>query len=101
MAEQRGGRPIAASQRPTGGDKAFGAKKQYFRRKRVARISDKRIDEIDYKNTDLLRSFLTERGKIIPRRITGVSCRVQRRVTEAIKQARNICLLPMGGGQGF
>ena len=60
----------------------------------MARISDKRIDEIDYKNIDLLRSFLTERGKIIPRRITGVSQRVQRRVTEAIKQARNICLIP-------
>jgi small subunit ribosomal protein S18 len=97
MAEGKGGRPIAASQRPTGGDKAFGAKKGYFRRKRVARISDKRIDEIDYKNLDVLRSFLTERGKIIPRRITGVSQRVQRRVTEAIKQARNIALLPMGG----
>ena len=75
----------------------MGAKKGYFRRKRVARISDKRIDEVDYKNLDVLRSFLTERGKIIPRRITGVSQRVQRRVTEAIKQARNIALLPMGG----
>lgn len=88
------GRPIAASQRPTGGDKAAVGKKQYFRRKRVARISDKRIDEIDYKNVDLLRQFVTERGKIVPRRISGVSYRVQRRLTEAIKQARNIALLP-------
>lgn len=98
MAEPRsgGGKPIAASQRPTGGDKAMGGKKQYFRRKRVARISDKRVDEIDYKNTDLLRQFLTERGKVVPRRISGVSARVQRRICKAIMQARNIALLPFG-----
>lgn len=89
-----GGRPVPASQRPTGGDKAVGGKKQYFRRKRVARISDKRIDEVDYKNIELLRQFVTERGKIVPRRISGVSYRVQRRLNEAIKQARNIALLP-------
>jgi small subunit ribosomal protein S18 len=84
--------------RPTGTDKAvITGKKQYFRRKRVARISDKRIDEIDYKNLDLLRGFVTERGKIIPRRITNVSARVQRRVTEEIKRARNIALLPFVG----
>lgn len=96
MADQprTSGRPVAASQRPTGGDKAVATKKQYFRRKRVARISDKRIDEIDYKNVDLLRQFVTERGKITPRRISGVSYRVQRRLSEAIKQARNIALLP-------
>jgi small subunit ribosomal protein S18 len=100
MAEQRGGRPIAASQRPTGGDKAVVTqKKQYFRRKRVARISDKRIDEIDYKNIELLRQFVTERGKIVPRRISGVSYRVQRRLSEAIKQARNIALLPFAAEQ--
>lgn len=94
---QRGGRPIAASMRPTGTDKAVVAKKQFYRRKRVARVPDKRIDEIDYKNLDLLRSFITERGKIIPRRITNVSARVQRRVTEEIKRARNIALLPFAG----
>jgi small subunit ribosomal protein S18 len=99
MPEGKGGRPIAASQRPTGGDKALGSKKQFFRRKRVARLSDKRLDEIDYKNTDLLRSFITERGKIVPRRISGVSQRVQRRICEAIKQARSIALLPFADGQ--
>lgn len=93
----RGGRPIAASMRPTGTDKAVGGKKQYFRRKRVARVPDKRIDEIDYKNLDVLRMFITERGKLIPRRITNVSARVQRRVTEEVKRARNIALLPFAG----
>jgi small subunit ribosomal protein S18 len=97
MAEGRGGRPIAASMRPTGTDKAVIGKKQYFRRKRIARIPDKRIDEIDYKNLDLLRSFITERGKIMPRRISNVSARVQRRITEEIKRARNIALLPFAG----
>lgn len=97
MAEGRGGRPIAASMRPTGGDKAVIGKKQYFRRKRIARIPDKRIDEIDYKNIDLLRGFITERGKIMPRRISNVSARVQRRITEEIKRARNIALLPFAG----
>lgn len=94
MAEQRGGRPIAANSRPTGGDKAVVSKKQYYRRKKVARLSDKRLDEIDYKNIDVLRSFITDRGKIVPRRISGVSQRVQKRICEAIKRARNIALLP-------
>lgn len=94
MAEQRGGRPIAANSRPTGGDKAVVSKKQYYRRKKVARLSDKRLDEIDYKNIEVLRSFITDRGKIVPRRISGVSQRVQKRICEAIKRARNIALLP-------
>src|SRR3712207_241509 len=98
MGDQKS-RPIAATQRPTGGDKGAATKKQNFRRKRVARLSDKRMDEIDYKNIDLLRQFVTERGKIVPRRISGVSYRVQRRLTEAIKQARNIALLPFATGQ--
>ena len=69
-------------------------RKQYLRRKRVARISDKRIGEVDYKNVDLLRTFLTERGKIIPRRISGSCARHQRDLTHAIKRARTVALLP-------
>jgi small subunit ribosomal protein S18 len=95
MAEERkGGRPIAASQRPTGGDKAFGAKKQYFRRKKVCRFCVEKIDDINYKDVRMLNSFISERGKITPRRITGVCAPHQRRLSEAIKQARNIALLP-------
>lgn len=97
MQPRSGGRPMSANARPTGGDKAVMAKKQYFRRKRVARLSDKRLDEIDYKNVDLLKQFITDRGKIVPRRISGVSQRVQRRICEAIKRARNIALLPFAG----
>src|SRR6516165_12392887 len=95
MAEQRtgGGRPVAASQRPTGGDKAIAAKKQYFRRKKVCRFCVDKIDDINYKDTRMLSSFISERGKITPRRITGVCAPHQRRLSEAIKQARNIALM--------
>ena len=94
MPESKGGRPVAASQRPTGGDKAIAAKKQYFRRKKVCRFCVERIDDINYKDVKLLMSFISERGKITPRRITGVCAPHQRRLSEAIKQARNIALVP-------
>ncbi len=92
--ERRGGRPIAASQRPTGGDKAMGGKKQYFRRKKVCRFCVDKIDDINYKDTRLLGSFISERGKITPRRISGVCAPHQRWLADAIKQARNIALIP-------
>ena len=95
MAEQRGGRPIAASQRPTGGDKAIATgKKQYFRRKKVCRFCVDKVDDINYKDVKLLSSFISERGKITPRRISGVCTPHQRQLTSAIKRARNIALLP-------
>jgi small subunit ribosomal protein S18 len=94
MAEQKGGRPISASMRPTGGDKAIATKKQYFRRKKVCRFCVEKIDDINYKDVRLLTNFLAERGKITPRRISGVCAPHQRRLSEAIKQARNIALLP-------
>ena len=95
MPEQRSGRPIAASQRPTGSDKAIATgKKQYFRRKKVCRFCVERIDDINYKDVRMLSSFISERGKITPRRISGVCTPHQRRLAEAIKQARNIALIP-------
>jgi small subunit ribosomal protein S18 len=98
MAEQKSGRPIAASQKPTGTDKAIATgKRQYFRRKKVDRICLEKIDYIDYKDVKLLSQFLTERGKIIPRRISGLNAQNQRRITEAIKIARIMALLPFVG----
>ena len=95
MAEQKGGRPIAASQRPTGGDKAAAVgKKQYFRRKKVCRFCVEKIDDINYKDVRMLQAFIAERGKIVPRRISGVCAPHQRRLTDAILKARNIALLP-------
>jgi small subunit ribosomal protein S18 len=95
MADGKGSRPIAASQRPTGGDKAIATgKKQYFRRKKVCRFCVEKIDDINYKDVRVLNNFISERGKITPRRISGVCTPHQKRLTEAIKQARNIALLP-------
>ena len=64
------------------------------RRRRVSRISADKIDSIDYKDVKLLLSFIAENGKIMPRRLTGVTAWQQRKITEAIKRARNIALLP-------
>lgn len=62
-----------------------------FSRRRMATIQ---IDErIDYKNVDLLRQFLTEEGKILPRRMTGLTAKQQRSISKAIKQARIMALL--------
>jgi len=100
MAETRGGRPIAASQRPTGGDKAIATgKKQYFRRKKVCRFCVEKIDDINYKDIKMLGNFVSERVKITPRRISGVCTPHQKRLSEAIKQARNIALLPFAAAQ--
>ena len=86
---------FSAGQRPTGGDKAVATqKKAYFRRKKVCRFCVEKIDDINYKDMKLLHSFVAERGKIVPRRISGVCAPHQRRLTDAIKKARNIALLP-------
>jgi small subunit ribosomal protein S18 len=69
----------------------------YFRR-RVSPI--KPGDPIDYKDVDLLRKFVTERGKILPRRITGLTAKQQRDLTQAIKRARILALLPFINREG-
>ncbi len=100
MAEQRGGgRPVAASQQPTGTDKAVVSRKQYFRRKKVCRFCVEKVDVIDYKDMRMLNNFITERGKIVPRRLSGVCAPHQKRLSEAIKQARSIALLPYTTGR--
>ena len=69
-------------------------KRKPFLRRKVCRFcADKKID-IDYKNIKVLRYFVTERGKIIPRRISGNCAKHQRQVTIAVNRARNIALLP-------
>jgi len=64
------------------------------RRRRISRLSAEKIDYIDYKDVKLLQSFIAENGKIMPRRLTGVTSQQQRKLVEAIKRARNIALLP-------
>jgi small subunit ribosomal protein S18 len=65
-----------------------------YRRKKVCRFCTDSSLRIDYKNYRLLRSFLTERGRIIPRRISGNCAKHQRELTRAIKRARQVALLP-------
>jgi len=67
--------------------------RKYFQRRRVCRFCHEKRENIDYKDVPTLKNFLTERGKIIPRRISGNCARHQRALTTAIKQARNIALL--------
>src|SRR5512135_3845620 len=71
--------------------------RKYFRRKKVCKFCVEKIDVVNYKDVRLLSQFVAESGKIVPRRLTGVCTPHQRRLTDAIKQARNIALLPFGG----
>lgn len=65
----------------------------FVRRKKVCPLKNISIEEINYKNLRLLNKFLTERGKIIPRRVTNVSVKKQRALTDAIKMARHLALI--------
>ena len=87
-----GGRPGAG---PGSGPREGGRK--FFRRKKVCKFCVEKIDGINYKDVRLLSQFVSEAGKIVPRRLTGVCTPHQRRLADAIKQARNIALLPFGG----
>src|SRR3569833_920914 len=85
-----GGRPGG---RP-GGPGGPGGRGKFFRRKKVCKFCTEKIDAIPYRDVRLLQGFVAERGKIVPRRLFGVCTTHQRRLTRAIKQARNIALLP-------
>jgi small subunit ribosomal protein S18 len=67
--------------------------RKFFRRKKVCKFCTEKIDAISYRDVRLLQGFVAERGKIVPRRLTGVCTRHQRKVSLAIKQSRNIALL--------
>ncbi|MBF0309928.1 MAG: 30S ribosomal protein S18 [Magnetococcales bacterium] len=88
-----GGRP-----RPGGADAAGaaagGSRRPFFRRRKVCLFCADKTQLIDYKDPKLLSRFITERGKMVPSRITGVCAPHQRALARAIKRARNIALLP-------
>lgn len=67
---------------------------RYFRRRKYCRFTAEGITEIDYKDLELLKGFVTETGKIVPSRITGTKARYQRQLATAIKRARFLSLLP-------
>jgi small subunit ribosomal protein S18 len=88
----RGPRPGGRPGGGPGGGREGGRK--FFRRKKVCKFCVEKIDSVNYKDVRLLGQFVAESGKIVPRRLTGVCTPHQRRLADAIKQARNIALLP-------
>src|SRR6202142_603244 len=113
-----GGDRASSGDRPSGGgERSFGGDRErrpprpggpggpggreggrkYFRRKKVCKFCVEKIEGINYKDVRLLAQFVAESGKIVPRRLTGVCTPHQRRLSLAIKQARNIALLPFAG----
>jgi len=95
--------PAPAAPRPQGGPGPGGArpggppkrgKRSFVRKKKVCRFCVEKVDFIDYKKAEVLSPFIQERGKILPRRMTGTCARHQRWLTVAIKRAQNIALLP-------
>ncbi len=67
---------------------------RYFRRRKYCRFTAEGITDIDYKDLELLKGFVTETGKIVPSRITGTKARYQRQLATAIKRSRFLALLP-------
>jgi small subunit ribosomal protein S18 len=67
---------------------------KFFRRKKFCRFTAEGVTEIDYKDLNTLRQYVTENGKIVPSRITGTKARYQRQLATAIKRARFLALLP-------
>jgi len=87
------GAPDRPERKPGGGPKR-GKKKFFYRRRKFCKFQAEKIDFIDYKDVDLLKSFIPERARIMPRRQTGTSAKYQRMLTQAIKRARHMALLP-------
>ena len=87
--DRRGPRPGGPGGREGG--------RKFFRRKKVCKFCVEKIEAINYKDFRMLAQFVAESGKITPRRLTGVCTPHQRRLSAAIKQARNIALLPFAG----
>ncbi|MFB5676965.1 30S ribosomal protein S18 [Paenibacillus terreus] len=81
-------------QREGGDDNKRPARRGRNKRRKVCYFTVNKITHIDYKDTELLKKFISERGKILPRRVTGTSAKYQRMLTIAIKRSRQIALLP-------
>ncbi len=86
----QGGTSPAASTGGGGGK----TRRPFFRRRKTCPFSGANSPKIDYKDVKLLQRYLSERGKIVPSRITAVSAKKQRELARAIKRARNLALLP-------
>lgn len=85
---------------PNGDKPSRPPQKKFFHRKKFCRFCTDSNIKIDYKNLAILSNFVTERGKIMPRRITGNCANHQRELTTAIKRARSIAIMPFVTGEG-
>jgi small subunit ribosomal protein S18 len=92
----RPGRPGGGDRRegPGGPGGPGGKKKFFYRRKRVCKFCVEKLEYIDFKDVKMLQQFIPERGKILPRRISGTCALHQRKLQNAIKRARTVALLP-------
>jgi small subunit ribosomal protein S18 len=71
---------------------------RFYRRRKFCRFTAEEVKEIDYKDLDTLKNYITETGKIVPSRITGTKARYQRQLSTAVKRARFLALLPYTDG---
>ena len=82
-----------STDRPSSGGGAGGARRPFFRRRKTCPFSGSHAQTIDYKDVRMLSRYVSERGKIVPSRITAVSAKKQRELAKAIKRARNLALI--------
>lgn len=85
---------MSFKQNDGGEGRKFGGRRGRNKRRKVCFFTANKITHIDYKDTDLLKKFISERGKILPRRVTGTCAKYQRALTIAIKRSRQVALLP-------
>ena len=83
--------PAARPERPA---RPFMGKKRFESRRKVCKVCAEKIENVDYKNFQFVKSFTMESGKILSRRITGTCAKHQRQITKAIKRDRNLAILP-------
>ena len=83
--------PAARSERPA---RPFMGKKRFESRRKVCKVCAEKIENVDYKNFQFVKSFTMESGKILSRRITGTCAKHQRQITKAIKRDHNLAILP-------
>lgn len=88
------GRDDRGPRKEGGGGGASGGRRPFFRRRKSCPFTGDNAQKIDYKDVRLLSRYISERGKIVPSRITAVSAKKQRELARAIKRARNLALLP-------
>ena len=90
-AENTAAAPAARGERPA---RPFGGKRRFESRRKVCKLCAEKMDNIDYKNFQFVKSFTMDSGKILSRRITGTCAKHQRQITKAIKRDRNLAILP-------